>query len=139
MISRRQVADLNKNMKAFKKKNAQLVVIGNGPEHFITPFREATGYKGPLFTDPSLETYKILDFKKGLTSVIGLDPLKAGIRALSTGFWQKGIQGPPLQQGGVLVVISHTMSIAVRKPGTIHQRKRYSKLVRCNTHCRVMI
>ena len=30
MISRRQVADLNKNMKAFKKKNAQLVVIGNG-------------------------------------------------------------------------------------------------------------
>ena len=104
MISRRQVADLNKHMKAFKKKNAQLVVIGNGPEHFITSFREDTGYKGPLFTDPSLETYKILDFKKGLTSVIGLDPLKAGIRALSTGFWQKGIQGPPLQQGGVLVV-----------------------------------
>ncbi len=104
MISRRQVADLNKNRKAFKEKNVQLVVIGNGPEHFITPFREDTGYKGPLFTDPSLETYKILEFKKGLTSVIGLNPLKAGIRALSTGFGQKGIQGPPLQQGGVLVV-----------------------------------
>ena len=104
MISRRQVADLNQNIKAFKKKNAQLVVIGNGPEHFITPFREATGYKGPLFTDPSLETYKILDFKKGLSSVLGLSPLKAGIRALSTGYLQKGIQGPPLQQGGVLVV-----------------------------------
>lgn len=104
MISRRQVADLNKNMKAFKKKNAQLVVIGNGPEHFITPFRKVTGYRGPLFTDPSLETYNILDFKKGLTSVIGLNPLKAGIRALSSGYLQKGIQGPPLQQGGVLVV-----------------------------------
>ena len=104
MISRRQVADLNQNMKAFKKNHAQLVVIGNGPEHFITPFREATGYKGPLFTDPALKTYKILNFKKGLTSVIGLNPLKAGIRALSTGFLQKGIQGPPLQQGGVLVV-----------------------------------
>ena len=104
MISRRQVADLNKSMKAFKKKNAQLVVIGNGPEHFITPFREVTGYRGPLFTDPSLETYNILDFKKGLTSVIGLNPLKAGIRALSSGYLQKGIQGPPLQQGGVLVV-----------------------------------
>ena len=104
MISRRQVADLNKNMKAFKKKKAQLVVIGNGPEHFITPFREVTGYKGTLFTDPSLETYKILDFKKGITSVIGLNPLKAGIRALSSGYLQKGIQGPPLQQGGVLVV-----------------------------------
>jgi hypothetical protein len=104
MISRRQVADLAKNRQAFKKKNAQLVVIGNGPEHFITPFREGTGYKGPLFTDPSLETYKILDFKKGLGSVLGLSPLKAGMRALSTGFIQKGIQGSPLQQGGVLVV-----------------------------------
>jgi hypothetical protein len=104
MISRRQVADLNKHIQAFKKKNAQIVVIGNGPEHFITPFREATRYGGPLFTDPSLETYKILDFKKGLGSVLGLSPLKAGMRALSTGFIQKGIQGSPLQQGGVLVV-----------------------------------
>jgi hypothetical protein len=104
MISRRQVADLNKHMKAFKKKNAQLVVIGNGPEHFITPFRQVTGYKGPLFTDPSLVTHNILDFRKDLTSVIGLNPLKAGIRALSSGYLQKGIQGSPLQQGGVLVV-----------------------------------
>ena len=104
MISRRQVADLNEHMLAFKKKNAQIVVIGNGPEHFMTPFREATRYRGPLFTDPSLETYKILDFKKGLSSVLGLSPLKAGIRALSGGFFQKGIQGPALQQGGVLVV-----------------------------------
>jgi len=104
MISRRQVADLNDNIKAFERKNAQLVVIGNGPEKFIMPFREATRYKGPLFTDPTLETYKILGFKKGITSVVGFDPLKAGIRALSTGYLQKGIQGPPLQQGGVLVV-----------------------------------
>ena len=104
MISRRQVADLNDNIKAFERKNAQLVVIGNGPEKFIMPFREATRYKGPLFTDPTLETYKILGFKKGITSVVGFDPLKAGIRALGTGYLQKGIQGPSLQQGGVLVV-----------------------------------
>ena len=104
MISRRQVADLSNNMKAFQRVNAQLVVIGNGPEQFIIPFREATRYKGPLFTDSSLETYKILGFKKGITSLVGLDPIKAGIRALGTGYLQKGIQGPPLQQGGVLVV-----------------------------------
>lgn len=104
MISRRQVADLNKNRKAFERKNVQLVVIGNGPEKFIVPFREVTRYKGPFFTDPSLETYNILGFKKGLTSVMGFSPLKAGLRALGTGYLQKGIQGPPLQQGGVLVV-----------------------------------
>ena len=68
------------------------------------PFREDTRYKGLLFTDPTLETYKILGFKKGLTSLVGFNPLKAGIRAWGTGYRQKGIQGPPLQQGGVLVV-----------------------------------
>jgi len=104
MISRRQVADLNSNMKNFERRNAQLVVIGNGPEKFIPPFKEVTRYKGPLFTDPSLKTHDILGFKKGVTSLMGFSPLKAGIRALGTGYLQKGIQGPPLQQGGVLVV-----------------------------------
>jgi len=103
MISRRQVADLNKNLKAFKRVNAQLIIIGNGPHNYIQAFRKDTQYKGPLYTDPSLETYDILGFKKGLTSLVGLTPLKAGIRALGTGFLQKGIQGSPTQQGGVLV------------------------------------
>jgi hypothetical protein len=103
MISRRQVADLNNNLEAFQLVDAQLVVIGNGPEKFILPFREDTQYKGPLFTDPTLETYKILGFKKGIATLVGFNPLKAGIRALGTGYLQKGIQGPPTQQGGVLV------------------------------------
>lgn len=42
--------------------------------------------------------------RKGVTSLIAFNPLKAGIRALGTGYMQKGIQGPPLQQEGVLVV-----------------------------------
>lgn len=91
-------------MKAFKHVNAHLVVIGNGPEKFIMPFREDTRYQGPLFTDPTLETYNILGFKKGMASLVGLNPLKAGIRALGSGYLQKGVQGPPLQQGGVLIV-----------------------------------
>jgi hypothetical protein len=104
MISQRQVADLNNNIKAFQDSNTKLVVIGNGPEKFIVPFREATRYKGPLFTDPTLKTHGILGFKKGIASLVGFDPLRAGIRALGTGYLQKEIQGSPLQQGGVLVV-----------------------------------
>lgn len=68
------------------------------------PFRENTQYKGPLFTDATLETYNILGFKKGITTLVGLNPLKAGIRALGTGYLQKGVQGSSTQQGGVLVV-----------------------------------
>lgn len=104
MIARRQVADLNKSMEAFARKKMQLVVIGNGPVTHMASFREETPYKGTLFTDPSLKTHKLLGFKKGITSTIGFSPLKAGIRALGSGHFQKGIQGPPLQQGGVLVV-----------------------------------
>ncbi len=42
--------------------------------------------------------------RKGVTSLTGFNPLEAGICALGTGYLQKGIQGPPLQQEGVLVV-----------------------------------
>jgi hypothetical protein len=48
MIARRQVADLNNNMKDFERRNAQLVVIGNGPEEFIKPFREIF-YKATIY------------------------------------------------------------------------------------------
>ena len=104
MIARRQVADLNKRIKAFEQKKVQLVVIGNGPVKHMAAFKAATRYQGPLFTDPTLKTHTILGFKKGVTTVVGLGPLKAGIRALGSGFVQKGIQGPPTQQGGVLIV-----------------------------------
>ena len=104
MIARRQVADLNKHTKVFERKNIKLVVIGNGPVKYMASFREATRYKGLLFTDPSLKAHEILGLNKGVSSIVGWSPLKAGIRALRGGYLQKGIQGPPLQQGGVSVV-----------------------------------
>jgi hypothetical protein len=98
------VADLTKQVAAFEKRNARLVVIGNGNPHFIKAFREETGYAGLLYTDPSLETYKILQLKSGVGSLMGFKSLKQGIRAMRSGYLQTSIQGDALQQGGAVLI-----------------------------------
>jgi len=91
-------------MDQFEKLNVRVVVIGNGFANFIDGFRNDTGFQGDLFTDPSLKTYQLLDFKKGVKTLLGLKTFKTALHALSTGYGQKGIQGDALQQGGVVVI-----------------------------------
>ena len=45
---------LHRDIEQIHCKGAELYVIGNGTPNFIEGFREATNYKGPLYTDPSL-------------------------------------------------------------------------------------
>lgn len=78
-------------------------MIGNGAPNFISAFREDTGYQGSLYTDPSLETYKILNLKRGVGSLFGFKSLKEGIRAAGSGYLQTEIQGDALQQGGAII------------------------------------
>jgi len=86
------------------RAGAELVVIGNGAPHFIAGFRELTGYRGQLYTDPSLESYKAASLKHGWHTF--LNPLAAvyAVRALCTGNMQGRTQGDPAQQGGTLVI-----------------------------------
>ena len=104
MLCRRQVADLVARQEEFEKQNAKLVVIGNGPPMFIKAFRADVKYSGALFTDPSLESYKILKFKRSALSLIGFKSLKEAARAIGTGHTQKKMMGDAFQQGGVIVL-----------------------------------
>lgn len=97
------MADLAKQSGEFEKQNVRLIVIGNGAPNFISAFREETGYQGLLYTDPSLETYKLLNLKRGVGSLFGFKSLKEGVRALSSGYLQTEIQGDALQQGGAVI------------------------------------
>jgi peroxiredoxin len=106
MICRRQVVDIKEQMETFNKLNVRLVVIGNGTPNFIEGFRNDTGYTGDLYTDPSLQSFQLLNFKKSITSLLGFKTIKSALHALSTGYMQKGIQGDALQQGGVVVIDS---------------------------------
>lgn len=104
MICRRQVADLQEQMETFQQLKIRIVVIGNGQPNFIEGFRNDTAFQGEVFTDPSLKTYQLLNFKKGVASLLGLKTIKSAFNALKTGYGQKGIQGDALQQGGVVVI-----------------------------------
>ncbi len=104
MICRRQVADLIPKQAEFQNKGLRLVVIGNGDSYFIKTFREDTGFQGEIYTDPSRQSYTILQFKKGIRSSVRLKTLTTGLKAIMEGHSQKSVQGDPWQQGGVIVI-----------------------------------
>jgi hypothetical protein len=79
-------------------------VIGNGSPSFIAGFRDSTGYRGPLYTDPSLEVYRTAGLKRGVFKVISPRAAFAALGALRGGFRQGRTQGDQLQQGGTLVI-----------------------------------
>lgn len=104
MLCRQQVAELAEAEQRFAERDARLVVIGNGTPNFMGPFRKATGYRGRLYSDPSLDVYKTMDYKRSLASMFGAQTLGAGFQALKGGHLQKGIQGDALQLGGAVVI-----------------------------------
>lgn len=84
---------------------AELVVIGNGAPHFVAGFRELTGYRGVLYTDPSLESYRAAELKRGWKYVLNPQAAMNAVRTLAHGHLQGRTQGDATQQGGVLVIL----------------------------------
>ena len=95
---------LHRRIDEIHDAGAELVVIGNGTPNFVAGFRETTGYRGPLFVDPSLEAYRRAGMKRSVTSVLNPKSALHAMRALRKGQRQGRIQGDNWQQGGTLVV-----------------------------------
>ncbi len=92
------------NAERFAKKEVNLVVIGSGdPVHF-EEFREKTGYRGLLFTDPSLRSFSALGFSNGLMGFMSIKSIGKAASALKQGHRQGAIQGSTLQLGGAVIV-----------------------------------
>ena len=85
----------------------RLVVVGNGtPDHlrdFERRFPEATA----VFTDPSRASYRALELRHGVGSLMSLGMIASGMRAVRAGHTQGATAGDPLQQGGVAVFDSN--------------------------------
>ena len=87
-----------------QKKEVDLVIIGSGDPEYFPDFRAVTGYKGLLFSDPSLKAFSALGF---LNSVMGFISIRSAIKAVSAlkqGFRQGSTQGSTLQLGGAVVI-----------------------------------
>ena len=66
-----------------------------------------TGYQGTLLTDPSRDSYKILEFKSGISSLIGVKSFTQSFLALKDGFLPGSLQGSAVQLGGAVVIDPH--------------------------------
>jgi AhpC/TSA antioxidant enzyme len=104
MHCREHVVQLHHRIDDLKATGAEIVVIGNGSPSFIDGFREETGWRGPIYVDPSLEVYKAAGLKRGVLRTFSPAAALRSIGTLSRGVRQGRTQGDPWQQGGVLVI-----------------------------------
>nr|HEX4316420.1 peroxiredoxin-like family protein [Kofleriaceae bacterium] len=95
---------LHRDLDAFHAIGAELHVIGNGSPSFIDGFREQTGWRGPVYTDPSLAAYRAAELKRGVTNTLDPRALMPTVKAFLGGGKQGRVQGDQWQQGGVIVI-----------------------------------
>ena len=95
---------LHRRIADIRAAGAELYLVGNGAPTFIAGFRDETGYAGPIYTDPSLATYRAAGLSRGLRSLVNVGAAVRGVGALARGYRQGRTQGDQLQQGGALVI-----------------------------------
>jgi alkyl-hydroperoxide reductase/thiol specific antioxidant family protein len=98
------VVQLHRKIDDIHAAGAEVHVIGNGTPSFIAGFREETGWKGPVYTDPSLAVYKAAELERGVGKTLDPRSLGGALRAFAHGQRQGRTQGDAWQQGGTLVV-----------------------------------
>jgi hypothetical protein len=98
------VVQLHRDIDKLRAAGADLYIIGNGAPNFIAGFRDTTKYDGPIYTDPSLATFKAAELKRGVTRTFDPRALGKTIGAFARGQRQGSTQGDPWQQGGVLAI-----------------------------------
>jgi len=104
MFCRQQVAGLAARLPEIERRGHMLMVVGPAKPEHIPGFREATGYKGPLYVDPSLRAFRTAGLVHGWASTYHPMAMLKGVRAVAQGFRQGSRQGEVAQQGGLFVL-----------------------------------
>lgn len=91
-------------MAEIERRGGTLVVVGPAKPDHIAGFREATGYKGALFVDPSCRAFRTAGLIRGWASTYHPLAVLKGVGALAQGFRQGPRQGDVVQQGGTFVL-----------------------------------
>ena len=95
---------MTERQNAFSDKQAKLVIIGLGEATHLSEFRKVTGYRGELLTDPSRESYRLLEFTSDILGVMGLKPITHAFTSMLAGFTPGMIHGNVFQLGGAVIV-----------------------------------
>jgi alkyl-hydroperoxide reductase/thiol specific antioxidant family protein len=98
------VAGLDRARPDIEARGARLIVLGSGSPEHLRAFRDATGYRGPLLTDPTLQSFQAAGLASGWRRTFDPRSFVKGIRAFASGFRQGARRGNPVQQGGTFVL-----------------------------------
>lgn len=92
----------------YEQKGARLVFVGNGSPHFIQTFKQDLNLQGaPIYTDPSLESFRAVGFKRGFLAALGPRSLVRGAQMFAQGHRQGAYDkntGDLWQMGGVVAI-----------------------------------
>ena len=125
MFCSEHVVQLHRKHEQIHAAGAELHVIGNGRASFIDGFRDKTGFDGPMYVDPSLETYRALGLRRGVVATFHPRGVLQAVRARRRGHRQTSTKGDNWQQGGTVVILPggeirfvHRSKSAGDMPGT---------------------
>jgi len=104
MFCRQQVAGLAARRPEIARRGGTLVVVGPAKPEHIASFRQATGFAGAVFVDPSLRTFRTAGLAHGWAETFDPRAMLKGVQALAQGFRQGPRQGDVAQQGGAFVL-----------------------------------
>jgi len=99
-----QAREMMSSKPAIERAGGSLVFVGNGgPEH-AKAFQQRLAPETAVFTDPGLETYRIVGARHGVLNTLGPQSWAFALRAFRSGARQRAVKGHAFQQGGVLVI-----------------------------------
>ncbi|WP_073476029.1 peroxiredoxin-like family protein [Desulfatibacillum alkenivorans] len=81
-----------------------LVVIGSGSPEQAKGFASKANFRGEIYVDQKLVSYKAFGLNRGVGRSLGLNSIIKGFSAIKRGFRQSAAAGDPWQQGGTFVL-----------------------------------
>ena len=118
MFCREQVARYIDAQDGIEGLGYRLVVVGNGTPEQLRDFERRFPEVKSIFTDPDRASYRALDLRHGVGSLMSLGMIANGMRAVRAGHTQGTTAGDPLQQGGVAVFDSSGNQQFIHRDGT---------------------
>ena len=84
---------------------ARLVFVGSGGPAFARDFQAERVPDTTVLSDPRAESYRAIGARHGVISTLSPAMISAALRARRSGARQARVQGRPMQQGGVVVML----------------------------------
>lgn len=106
---RGHATDVWNNREKYKSSGAEIYFIGNGAPNMIKGFKESLGIQEAwIYTDPTLEAFKISGFKRGILPAVGPRSILKILELKKRGFQSDENYGPQhgdaKQLGGIIAI-----------------------------------